>query len=84
MDFELIDSPAEIPTGIRYILLMRGSENRQTRHSRGITIVVEGYQGDMVDNLRQMVFFNELDYAKWLARQEGITRMFVVRDLPVS
>jgi hypothetical protein len=66
MDFELIDSPSEIPPGVRYILLMRGPRSVQTRHSRGITIMVENNQGNEIDNLREMLFLGELDHANGL------------------
>jgi hypothetical protein len=78
MKLEFIRSPNEIPAGVRYVLVMMGEGNIETRHSRGITIQTEKARGDGIDGMRSMLFDNAVVNAQRIARQEGIEIVFVV------
>ena len=65
-----IGSPNEIPAGQKYILVMYGEENAQTRHPLGVTITV-------ANTVSQLSFLTAIHTAKGIAKHEGISEVFV-------
>jgi hypothetical protein len=65
-----IRSPNEIPAGQKYILVMYGEENAQTKHPLGVTITV-------ANTVSQLSFLTAVHTAKGIAKHEGIAEVFV-------
>lgn len=76
---EHVGGPSDIPPGEKYVLVMLGAENKQSRHARGITRVVQspfGPQGDESDT--KAFLASEIEEAKRIAASEGIQHVYVV------
>jgi hypothetical protein len=76
VDVKYIASTAEIPSGTPYVLVKYGSENLDTRHSRGITKTVEfppeGYLNAPYE------FANAVEAGRKLAESEAIPTVYVI------
>jgi hypothetical protein len=71
-----IASPAEIPAGDNYVLVMYGEEYGQTKHSLGQTITVARQQSKTVSELS---FLTAVHTAKGIAKREGISSVFACK-----
>jgi hypothetical protein len=69
-----ITSANEIPAGQKCLLVMYGQEYAQTRHDFGLTITVARQQSKTVSELS---FLTAVHTAKGIAKQEGISEIFV-------
>ena len=65
-----IASPKEIPAEQKYVLVVYGEEHAQTKHLLGLTITV-------ASTASQLSFLTAIHVAKGIARQAGITEVFV-------
>lgn len=65
-----ISSPAEIPAGHRYVLVMYGDEYARTEHLRGLTITV-------ARTVSQLSFLTSVHTARDVAAHAGISEVFV-------
>ncbi|MGA9198047.1 MAG: PRC-barrel domain-containing protein [Pseudolabrys sp.] len=65
-----ISSPNEIPTGQKHILVVYGEEYAETRHPLGLTITV-------ASTVSQLSFLTAIHTAKGIAKQAGISEVFV-------
>ena len=65
-----ISSPNEIPAGQKYILVVYGEEYAHTTHPLGLTITV-------ASTVSQLSFLTAVHTAKEIAKQEGISEIFV-------
>jgi hypothetical protein len=65
-----ITSPNEIPAGQKYVLVMYGEKYAQTEHPLGLTITV-------ARTVSELSFLTAVHTAKGIAKQEGITDIFV-------
>jgi hypothetical protein len=63
-----------IPAGQKFLLVMYGQEYAQTRHDFGLTITVARQQSKTVSELS---FLTAVHTAKVIAKQEGISEIFV-------
>ena len=64
----------EIPPGTKYVLVMYGDRNQDSRHSRGLTITVDKSQPN---DQREASFSMAVESAKQVASDEGIRTVFV-------
>jgi len=71
-----ISSPAEIPPGQKYVLVLFGDEYRQTAHALGHTITVARQQSKTISELS---FLTAVHTGKGIARQEGIATIFACK-----
>jgi hypothetical protein len=69
-----IKSTSEIPVGIRFLLVKYGDEYAEQRHAAGLTITVAPQRSKTVSELS---FLTAVHTAKRIAKQEGITDIFV-------
>ena len=69
-----IASPDEIPAGQKYVLVVHGEEYAQTRERLGLTITV-------ANTASQLSFLTAIHAAKGIARQAGISEVFVCSGL---
>jgi hypothetical protein len=74
-----ITSANEIPAGQKCLLVMYGQEYAQTRHDFGLTITVARQQSKTVSELS---FLTAVHTAKGIAKQEGISEIFVCAATP--
>ena len=65
-----ISSPNEIPAGQKHILVVYGEEYAETRHPLGLTITV-------ASTVSQLSFLTAIHTAKGIAKQAGISEIFV-------
>ena len=65
-----IASPNEIPAEQKYVLVVYGEEHAQTKHLLGLTITVASTES-------QLSFLTAIHVAKGIARQAGISEVFV-------
>jgi hypothetical protein len=71
-----ISSPGEIPAGQNYVLVMYGDEDRETRHSRCLTITVTRQHSKSVSELS---FSTAVHTAKGIGKHEGISGIFACK-----
>jgi hypothetical protein len=76
MDVQYIASPRKIPAGVRYVLVMLGSENGHLRHGAGLTLIV---QRDPSDFISDIAFLTAVESAKSLAGREGLDAVFACK-----
>ncbi len=68
-----ISSPAEIPAGQKYVLVVYGDEYGQTTHPLGHTITVARQESKTVSELS---FLTAVHTGKEIAKHEGIATIF--------
>ena len=73
-NIQYVASSAELPTGKQYIMVEYGDENRLVRHSRGITMTIDG---SMPANLLEAHTETVIGDAQAIAVQEDIDTVFV-------
>jgi len=71
-----ISSPAEIPAGQKYVLVMFGDEYGETTHPLGHTITVARQPSKTVSELS---FLTAVHTGKGLAKQQGIPTIFACK-----
>jgi len=76
-----ISSPAEIPAGQNYVLVMYGDEYRQTRHSLGLTITVARQHSKTVSELS---FLTAVHTAKGIGKHECISGIYACNSSTYS
>ena len=69
-----ITSANEIPVGQKCLLVVYGQEYAQTRHDFGVMITVARQQSK---TLSELSFLTAVHTAKGIAKQEGISEIFV-------
>ena len=69
-----VSAASDIPEGSRYVLVELGSENRLSRHTRGLTITVDG---SLPSNLLEAHTETATGEAQAIADQEHIDTVFV-------
>src|SRR5271165_5864708 len=68
-----ISSLDEIPVGEKYVLVIYGEENAQTRNPLGLTITV-------ARTVSELSFLTAVHTAKGIAKSAGIAKVFVCTD----
>jgi hypothetical protein len=71
-----IASPAEIPSGQKYVLVVFGDQYGQTAHPDGHTITVARQQSKTVSELS---FLTAVHTGKEIAKHEGIPTIFACK-----
>lgn len=66
----------DIPTGEKYVLVMPGRDNGDSRHSRGITMYVAK---DTSDDLAEFEWSDAIERARSIAKKEGIDNVYVLK-----
>jgi hypothetical protein len=74
-----IDSEFDIPAEERFVLLRHGEENKEFWHSRGVTIFLE--RNESPGGPSQLEFVGALTRAKFIADREGISAIYMMREL---
>jgi hypothetical protein len=74
---QYVSAASDIPENSKYVLVELGSENRLSRHSRGLTVTIDG---SLPSNLLEAHTETAIGEAQAIADQEGID--IVVVALP--
>ena len=74
-----IASEFDIPPEERFVLLRHREENKEFWHSRGVTIFLE--RNESPGGPSQLEFVGALTRAKFLADREGISAIYMMREL---
>jgi hypothetical protein len=67
----------EIASGADYVLLMWGDENKDIRHSRGLTTLVDRKKPE---HMKDLLFEAAVDDAKAWAKRHGVSVVYVIRE----
>ena len=70
-DIKYVSSPADIPAGQNYVLVLYGYENGNARHTKGLTITIARGKPDS-----EVEFLAAVESAKATAEEEGIATVF--------
>ena len=71
---QYVSAASDIPLNCKYVLVELGSENRLTRHSRGLTITVDR---SLPSNLLEAHTETAIGEAQAIADQEDIDTVFI-------
>ena len=71
---QYVSAASAIPAGSKYVLVELGSENRLSRHSRGLTITVDR---SLPSNLLEAHTETAIGEAQAMADQEHIDMVFI-------
>jgi hypothetical protein len=71
---QYVSSASDIPENSKYVLVELGSENRLSRHSRGLTITVDR---SLPSNLLEAHTETAIGEAQAMADQEHIDTVFI-------
>jgi hypothetical protein len=71
---QYVSAASDIPENSKYVLVELGSENHLSRHSRGLTVTIDG---SLPSNLLEAHTETAIGEAQAIADQEGIDIVFV-------